>query len=182
MQCKWTESNTMLPNQSATSSSSTAPASGSAEAADTVATMQRDGWKFFLLEWEDKITANLMTELKCIWHDVAEQCNNNPMEDLLQTTLRMAKEMEQPSYFKKTPISQEILRRCAEHNTTGRVKFTTKLLRRDENNEIYVHRSPCEYKSGVSAGVTKADQARFWAFTSYMINFNLLAEQGKKKT
>ena len=131
LQGKWADTITMLPNQSASSSSSTATASGTAEAANTVATMQKDGWKFFLLEWEDKITANLLTELKCIWHDVAEQCNNNPMEDLLQTTLRMAKEMEQPSYFKKTAVPEEFLQRCVDHNKTGKTNFTTKLFRRD---------------------------------------------------
>ena len=129
----------------------------------------------------DKLTANLMTELKCIWHDFAEQCNNNPMEDLLQTTLRMAKEMEQPSYFKKTAVPREILQRVVEHNKTGRKKFTTKLLRKDENDEIFVHRSGYEYKEGVSTVLTKSDQARFWAFTSYVINFNVLAEQEKTK-
>ena len=61
------------------------------------------------------------------------------------------------------------------------MKFTNKLRRRDEHNEIFVHRSSYEYKEGVSIMLTKADQARFWAFTSYVINFNILADQEKKK-
>ena len=66
------------------------------------------------------------------------------MEDLMQTTLRMARDMEQPSYFTKTAVPKETLKRCAEHNMIGRVKFTTKLLHRDENNEIFAHRSSYE--------------------------------------
>ena len=45
-------------------SSSSSVATGTAEAANTVACMEKDGWKFFLLEWEDKITESLLTELK----------------------------------------------------------------------------------------------------------------------
>ena len=112
---------------------------------------------------------------------MADQCNNNPMEDLMQTTLQMVREMEQPSYFKKTAVPKEILQRCVDHNKTGRTKFTTKLVRRDENDEIFVHRSGYEYKQGVSTVLTKSDQARFWAFTSYVINFNIMAEQEKTK-
>ena len=90
--------------------------------------------------------------------------------------------MEQPSYFTKTAVPRETLKRCAEHNVIGKDKFTTKLLHRDENNEIFVHRSSYEYRQGVSTILTKADQCRFWAFTSYVMNFNILADEEKKKS
>ena len=93
----------------------------------------------------------------------------------------MARDLQQPSYFVKTKIPKDTLQRCAEHNITGKVKFTEKLFKRDENNEIFVRRSSYEYKQGVSTVFTKADQARFWAFTSYVINFNIMAEQEKAK-
>ena len=156
-------------------------ATGTAEAANTVACMEKDGWKFFLLEWEDNVTDVLQTELKCIWHDMAEQCNNNPLESLLQTTLRIARDLQQPSYFQKMKVPKATLDRCKEHNSTGRVKFTDKLLKKDEQGEIFVHRSNYVYKHGETQVLTKADQARFWAFTSYVINFSLLAAEEKKK-
>ena len=84
MHGKW-KAETALPTQLSviTSSSSSSMATGTADAAATFACVEKDCWKFFLLEWEDKITAMLQTELKCIWHDMAEQCNNNPLETLL---------------------------------------------------------------------------------------------------
>ena len=143
--------------------------------------LQRNEWKFFLTEWDAEISPSSIGEVDAAWVNATSICNSSTPEDLMQRALLMVSEAAQTAHFQQTEVPTEILSRCHDFNRAAPVKFSDKRLKRDTNSMAIVHRSPYEYKSGVSKILNRADRAHLWAITSYVMNFNLLASEERRK-
>ena len=99
----------------------------------------------------------------------------------MQRALLMVSEAAQTAHFQQTEVPTETVSRCHDFNRAAPVKFSDKRLKRDANSRVVVDRSPYEYKSGVSRILNRTDRAHLWAITSYVMNFNLLSSEERRK-
>ncbi len=145
----------------------------------TAACMQRDGYTFFLCHWEDKVTETLMKDLKIIWNQVREACENTDPKALQKITLDLAAQSRQQAYFKDEQVPKSVIEWCDTQNASIGPKarhWSYKILPKNEHGPV-VPQAAYTYTPGDTHILTVSDQCRFWAYTSFNINLALKAEQ-----
>ena len=141
--------------------------------------MQRDGYEFFLTEWEDKITGVLLDDLKAKWHEVQDRCegSTNP-KTVQEISIQIAATLRNQAYFRdiKVPIANMVTLRS--HNAAKpqpTILWSCEMLPKHEDGTLVVPLMTYEYDTSKHV-LTVRDQCRLWTTTSYVINYMMLAQ------
>ena len=139
--------------------------------------MQRDGYEFFLTEWEDKITGILLDDLKAIWHDVETRCESSENPKTVQEiSMQIAATLRNQSYFRDIPVPIAAMLELRQHNMKQpTIMRSSELLPKHDNGTLVVPLMTYDYDSSKHV-LTIRDQCRLWTTTSYVINYMTIAQ------
>jgi hypothetical protein len=139
--------------------------------------MQRDGYEFFLTEWEDKITGILLDDLKAIWHDVETKCEASDSPRTVQEiSLQIASSLRNQAYFRDIPVPQASLEKVRSHNAEGHtIQWSHEMLPKNSSGTPMVPMMTYQYNESKHV-LTVRDQCRLWTTTSYVINYMNIAQ------
>jgi hypothetical protein len=150
-------------------------------------------WQFFLCLWEDRITGILLEDLKAIWSDVEQACNNLPAQEIQKTILDMAEQCRNQSYFVEKDLPAQIIEWTDSHNVANpKIKWSMARLPTRSTGTKFVPTATYEYNDKVTAAeeergilpthvMTQQEQCRFWAYTSYVVNFAMEIAKDSEK-
>lgn len=166
------------------SGSAAASAAGKADEEDEggendLTCMKRNGFHFWLCEWQDSITQGLIDKLKLTASGVREQIKEKKsVEFSIEEVKKIQQGVKQPEFFEKLIISEEIRKRVQRENQTiignyaGHGELPTfwsyKHLPKDEQQNFFTYMCRYEYTPGETNVLTQIDQIRVWAHTAFL--------------